>query len=137
MAAKAYRQFAFVLPWSVLSRRIRSCAPLASFSRIPGLQPGADRAGYQFLMILIVELSVTLGQMVALITPNSFISSLLNPFFIIVFALFCGVTIAKPQIPGFWRSWLYQLDPLTWAGRRHGRRGAATAARCELTLGAE
>ena len=65
-------------------------------------------------MILIVELfSVTLGQMVAAITPSSFISSLLNPFIIIVFALFCGVTIAKPQIPGFWRAWLYQLDPFT------------------------
>lgn len=65
-------------------------------------------------MILITELfSVTLGQMVAALTPSSFISALLNPFIIIVFALFCGVTIPKPQIPGFWRAWLYQLDPFT------------------------
>jgi ATP-binding cassette, subfamily G (WHITE), member 2, SNQ2 len=31
----------------------------------------------------------------------------------IIFALFCGVTIPKPAIPGFWRAWLYQLDPFT------------------------
>lgn len=37
----------------------------------------------------------------------------MNPFIIITFALFCGVTIAKPQIPKFWRAWLYQLDPFT------------------------
>jgi len=65
-------------------------------------------------MVLITELfSVTLGQMVAAITPSPFISALLNPFIIITFALFCGVTIPKPQIPKFWRAWLYQLDPFT------------------------
>jgi ATP-binding cassette, subfamily G (WHITE), member 2, SNQ2 len=116
-AAKAYKQFPFAfamvcaeLPYSLLCA-IGFFFPLYY---IPGLQPATSRAGYQFLMILIVELfSVTLGQMVAAITPSSFISSLLNPFIIIVFALFCGVTIAKPQIPGFWRAWLYQLDPFT------------------------
>jgi ABC-type multidrug transport system permease subunit len=51
--------------------------------------------------------------MIAALTPNSFISSLLNPFIIITFALFCGVTIPKPNIPKFWRAWLYQLDPFT------------------------
>jgi ABC-type multidrug transport system permease subunit len=65
-------------------------------------------------MVLVTELfSVTLGQMVAAITPSPFISALLNPFIIITFALFCGVTIPKPQIPKFWRAWLFQLDPFT------------------------
>lgn len=31
----------------------------------------------------------------------------------ITFALFCGVTIPAPQMPGFWHAWLYQLDPFT------------------------
>jgi ATP-binding cassette, subfamily G (WHITE), member 2, SNQ2 len=81
---------------------------------LPGFQPAPSRAGYQFLIILIVELfSVTLGQTMAALTPSSFISSLLNPFVVIVFALFCGVTIPKPQIPKFWRLWLYELVPFT------------------------
>jgi ATP-binding cassette, subfamily G (WHITE), member 2, SNQ2 len=65
-------------------------------------------------MILVVELfSVTLGQAIAALTPSTLISALLNPFIIIVFALFCGVTIPKPQIPKFWRMWLYELVPFT------------------------
>ena len=47
---------------------------------IPGFQAARPRAGYQFLMILVVELfAVTLGQMIEALTPSSFISSLLNP----------------------------------------------------------
>jgi len=81
---------------------------------MPGLQPAPSRAGYQFLMVLITEFfAVTLGQMVAALTPSPFIASITNPFIIITFALFCGVTIPQPEIPGFWRAWLYQLDPFT------------------------
>ena len=116
-AAKAYKQLPFALsmvlaelPYSVLCA-VGFFLPLYY---IPGFKSASSRAGYQFLMILITELfSVTLGQMVAALTPSSFISMLVNPFLIITFALFCGVTIAKPQIPKFWRAWLYQLDPFT------------------------
>jgi ATP-binding cassette, subfamily G (WHITE), member 2, SNQ2 len=55
--------------------------------------------------------SVTLGQTIAALTPNAFISSLINPFIIILFSLFCGVTIPVPSMPGFSRAWIYQLNP--------------------------
>lgn len=116
-AAKAYKQFPFALsmvlaelPYSIL------CAVgfFLPIYYIPGFQSAPSRAGYQFLIILITELfSVTLGQMVSALTPSSFIAMLLNPFIIIVFALFCGVTIPNPAIPKFWRVWLYELDPFT------------------------
>jgi ABC-type multidrug transport system ATPase subunit/ABC-type multidrug transport system permease subunit len=116
-AAKAYRQFPFAfamvcaeMPYSLL------CAVFffIPIYYLPGFNSATSRAGYQFFVILITELfSVTAGQMVAALTPSSFISSLINPFIVIIFALFCGVTIPKPQIPGFWRAWLYQLDPFT------------------------
>ncbi|CZR61096.1 protein SNQ2 [Phialocephala subalpina] len=116
-SSKMYGQFAFAsslvvaeMPYSILCA-VGFFLPLYY---MPGFQHGTSRAGYQFLMVLITELfSVTLGQMVAAITPSPFISALLNPFIIITFALFCGVTIPKPQIPKFWRAWLYQLDPFT------------------------
>ncbi|ORX96976.1 ABC-2 type transporter-domain-containing protein [Clohesyomyces aquaticus] len=115
--SKAYKTFPFALsmviaemPYSILCA-VSFFLPLYY---IPGLNPASSRAGYQFLIILITEIfSVTLGQMVAALTPSPFISSLVNPFIIIIFALFCGVTIPKPQIPGFWRAWLYQLNPFT------------------------
>ncbi|KIW79613.1 hypothetical protein Z517_06225 [Fonsecaea pedrosoi CBS 271.37] len=116
-AAKAYSQFPFAfamvcaeMPYSLLC----TVGFFVPIYYLPGFNSNSSRAGYQFFMVLITELfSVTLGQMVAAITPSSFISSLINPFIVIVFALFCGVTIPKPQIPGFWRAWLYQLDPFT------------------------
>jgi len=49
----------------------------------------------------------------AALTPSAFIAALLNPFVVIVFALFCAVTIPKPEIPSFWRVWLYELVPFT------------------------
>ncbi|KAH8599017.1 ABC-2 type transporter-domain-containing protein [Bisporella sp. PMI_857] len=116
-SSKMYGQFAFAsslvvaeMPYSILCA-VGFFLPLYY---MPRFQMGSSRAGYQFLMILVTELfSVTLGQMIAAITPTPFISALINPFVIITFALFCGVTIPKPQIPKFWRAWLYQLDPFT------------------------
>ncbi|KAH7311591.1 ABC-2 type transporter-domain-containing protein [Stachybotrys elegans] len=81
---------------------------------LPGLQPEPSRAGYQFFMVLITELfAVTLGQGLASLTSSARISAQFDPFLIIVFALFCGVTIPRPQMPGFYRAWLYELDPFT------------------------
>lgn len=116
-AAKAYKQFPFAfamvcaeMPYSLL------CAVGFFFPiyYLPGFNKSSSRAGYQFFIVLITELfSVTAGQMIAALTPSSFISSLINPFIVIIFALFCGVAVPKPQIPGFWRAWLYQLNPFT------------------------
>ncbi|XP_044719048.1 ABC-2 type transporter domain-containing protein [Hirsutella rhossiliensis] len=81
---------------------------------MPGLPATPSRAGYQFFMVLTTEVfAVTLGQCLASLTPSPHISAQLNPFIIIIFALFCGVTIPAPRMPDFWRAWLYQLDPFT------------------------
>lgn len=81
---------------------------------MPGLQAESSRAGYQFFIVLITEVfSVTMGQALSALTPTLFISSQFDPFIMITFALFCGVTIPAPQMPKFWRSWLYDLDPFT------------------------
>ena len=116
-AAKAYRQFPFALSMVLAEMPYNILCAVGFFLPLyylPGFQPAPSRAGYQFLIILITELfSVTLGQMISACTPSSFIAILFNPFVIITFALFCGVTIPQPQIPKFWRAWLYQLDPFT------------------------
>jgi hypothetical protein len=81
---------------------------------MPGFQTESSRAGYQFFMILITEFfSVTLGQCLAALTPSLFISSQFDPFVVITFGMFCGVTIPAPRMPKFWHAWLYQLDPFT------------------------
>jgi len=116
-AAKAYKTFPFALSMVLAEMPYSLLCAVAFFLLIyymPGLQPAPSRAGYQFFIVLITELfSVTLGQGVAAVTPDPFIASLTNPFIIITFALFCGVAIPQKQIPKFWRSWLYQLNPFT------------------------
>jgi ATP-binding cassette, subfamily G (WHITE), member 2, SNQ2 len=116
-AAKAYKQFPFAFAMVQAEMPYSLLCTLGFFIPIyylPGFNNASDRAGYQFFMVLITELfSVTMGQMIAALTPSSFISSLINPFVVITFALFCGVAIPKPQIPRFWRAWLYELDPFT------------------------
>jgi ABC-type multidrug transport system ATPase subunit/ABC-type multidrug transport system permease subunit len=81
---------------------------------LPGLQAESSRAGYQFFMVLITEIfSVTMGQALSALTPSLFISSQFDPFIMVTFALFCGVTIPPPQMPAGYRTWLYELNPFT------------------------
>lgn len=116
-AAKAYSQFPFALSMVIAEMPYNVMCAVGLFLPIyyiPGFSSESSRAGYQFFLILIIEVfSVTLGQMIAALTPTPFIASLLNPPLVVTFALFCGVAIPKPQIPGFWRAWLYELDPFT------------------------
>lgn len=66
-------------------------------------------------MILITEVfSVTLGQAVAALSPSIFVAALFNPFLLVIFSLFCGVTIPYPQLNVFWKNWLYWVNPFTW-----------------------
>ncbi|OTA91908.1 hypothetical protein M434DRAFT_396848 [Hypoxylon sp. CO27-5] len=115
--SKMYSTFTFTfamvvaeLPYSILC----SVFFFLPLYYIPGFQFESSRAGYQYFMVLITELfAVTLGQCLASISPSAFVASQFDPFIVITFALFCGVTIPAPQMPGFWRAWLYQLDPFT------------------------
>ncbi|CAN8098395.1 unnamed protein product [Discula destructiva] len=116
-SSKMYSPFTFVtsmvvaeMPYSIL------CAVVffLPLYYMPGFQRESSRAGYQFFVILVTELfSVTLGQGLAALTPSLFVSSQFDPFIVIVFGMFCGVTIPAPQMPKFWHAWLYQLDPFT------------------------
>ncbi|CEQ38617.1 SPOSA6832_00050, partial [Sporobolomyces salmonicolor] len=74
-----------------------------------------NRAGYAYAFIFLVELfAVTLGQAVAALAPTIYSAAMTNPFLLVMFSLFCGVTIPKPEMPYFWRSWMLHLDPFTY-----------------------
>ena len=75
---------------------------------------GLNGTGFQLLIIIFMVLfGVTLGQMVAALSPSVQVAVLLNPFLGLVLATFCGVTIPYPTMIKFWRSWLYELNPYT------------------------
>lgn len=55
---------------------------------------GLNGTGFQLLLVLFVELfGVTLGQMIAALSPDVQVAVLFNPFTGVVLATFCGVTI--------------------------------------------
>ncbi|KAJ0292331.1 hypothetical protein COL922a_014235, partial [Colletotrichum nupharicola] len=116
-ASKTYKNFAFAV--SMVCAELPYCLICAVLFflflyYIPGFQTASDRAGYQFFMVVITQLfAVTLGQMIQALTPNTMIASQLNPPITILFSLFCGVMVPKPQMPKFWRAWFYELDPFT------------------------
>lgn len=67
---------------------------------------------YTYLMLIIFTVfAITLGQFIAAWTPSTQIAALLNPFIISTLNLFCGVVVPYANLPKFWRSWLYWLDP--------------------------
>ncbi|KII93944.1 hypothetical protein PLICRDRAFT_36161 [Plicaturopsis crispa FD-325 SS-3] len=76
---------------------------------------GLNGTGFQLMMVLFMELfGVTLGQMIAAISPSVQVSVLFNPFLGVVLSTFAGVTIPYPTLIHFWKSWLYHLDPYTY-----------------------
>lgn len=56
---------------------------------------------------------VSLGQLVAALSPSIQVAVLFNPFLGLVLGTFCGVQIPYPAMGTFWRTWLYPLDPFT------------------------
>ncbi|KAF8665434.1 hypothetical protein AX16_000453 [Volvariella volvacea WC 439] len=75
---------------------------------------GAGGAAFQLLIVLFMLLfGVSLGQLVAALSPSVQVAVLFNPFLSLVLSTFCGVTIPYPSLIGFWRSWLYELNPYT------------------------
>jgi ABC-type multidrug transport system permease subunit len=75
----------------------------------------AGRALYFWLIALVLQfLSITLAFALSALTPSSFITEQLNPFFLVIMSSFCGVTVPAPDMPAFWRAWMYPLDPITY-----------------------
>ncbi|KAG9313864.1 pleiotropic drug resistance ABC transporter [Chiua virens] len=75
---------------------------------------GLNGTGFQLLITIFMELfGVSIGQLVAALSPSIQIAVLFNPFISMVLAMFCGVTIPYPTMASFWRDWLYQLVPYT------------------------
>jgi len=77
---------------------------------------GLNGTGIQFLIIIfLMFFGVSIGQLVAAISPSIQVAVLYNPPISQILSIFCGVTIPYPSLITFWRSWMYQLDPFTRA----------------------
>jgi len=100
------------IPYSILCATVYWALDILPMGFGKGSE-GSNGLGYQYLMILFVELfGVSLGQAVGAISPTIRITALFSPFLAITLSIFAGVNIPYPQIPYAFR-WLYQLTPYT------------------------
>ncbi|KNC98741.1 uncharacterized protein SPPG_09301 [Spizellomyces punctatus DAOM BR117] len=85
------------------------------FYFLAGLNGDSSRAFYFWLIYVVFNFfGVSLGQMIAAVSPTLQFAAVLNPFFLSMQMLFCGVTITYAAMPKFWRSWLYHIDPFRY-----------------------
>lgn len=70
------------------------------------------RIVYFVLGVFLVQIfCVTFAQAIATLTPHERFATLLNTPTITVFALFCGISVPRGQLPVWLRDWLYYLNP--------------------------
>ena len=75
----------------------------------------SKRSGYSWGLYMLFQLYYcTFAQAMAAISPNAMIASILFSTFFSFVVVFCGVVQPPPQLPYFWRSWMFQLSPFTW-----------------------
>ena len=73
-----------------------------------GFPWGTSAAGYVWLMLMAFEVYyVSIGQMLASMSPNAMFASLLIPAFFSFVVAFCGVLAPPQAMPHFWSSWMY------------------------------
>ncbi|MCJ1447807.1 MAG: hypothetical protein MMC23_008319 [Stictis urceolatum] len=80
-----------------------------------GFPTSSAKAGATFFVMLMYEFVYTgIGQFIAAYAPNAVFASLANPLFLGILVSFCGVLVPYAQITGFWRYWIYYLNPFNY-----------------------
>ena len=75
----------------------------------------STRAGYSWGFYMLFQLYYSsFAQAVATISPNAMIASMLFATLFSFVIVFCGVVQPPPQLPYFWRKWMFRLSPFTW-----------------------
>jgi ABC-type multidrug transport system permease subunit len=77
-----------------------------------GLVNTSETVGFFYLMsIFFVCWAVTLGFVIAAVAENPTIAAVTNPLIISILILFSGFMQPVSQMPKFWSSWVYWLNP--------------------------
>jgi ABC-type multidrug transport system ATPase subunit/ABC-type multidrug transport system permease subunit len=76
------------------------------------LESTAINGFYIFIaFVAFMFFAVSFGQVVASFCGSVAQAAVLNPFFTPFLILFAGVLVPPNTMPGFWKSWMYPLDP--------------------------
>jgi ABC-type multidrug transport system ATPase subunit/ABC-type multidrug transport system permease subunit len=107
------------LPWGVSAVLVEmpyifffSACFMFGFYWTAGMSTASESSGYFYIMFsMLVCWAVTLGFVIAAVSESPLMASVINPLVISMLILFAGMMQAPSQMPKFWSSWMYWLDP--------------------------
>ncbi|GAA5817043.1 hypothetical protein MFLAVUS_010579 [Mucor flavus] len=107
------------LPWGVSAVLVEmpyivffSACFMFGFYWTCGMDSSSAASGYFYLMFTtIVFWAVTLGFVIASVSESPLMAAVINPLIMSLLILFAGLMQAPSQMPKFWSSWMYWLDP--------------------------
>ncbi|KAH8155132.1 uncharacterized protein LAJ45_00141 [Morchella importuna] len=83
-----------------------------------GMPNNSGTAGYAFLFVLLFEIFIpSFAMWIAAMCKDMTIISIVNPFIFLVTNGFTGILVPYSGLQGFYKAWLYWLNPLTWLVR--------------------
>ncbi|KAG2208507.1 hypothetical protein INT47_010203 [Mucor saturninus] len=107
------------LPWAISAVLVElpyiafySACFMFGFYWTAGMDSSSETSGYFYIMFtLLVCWAVTLGFVIASVSESPLMAAVINPLIISLLILFAGLMQAPSQMPKFWSSWMYWLDP--------------------------
>ncbi|KAK9471338.1 P-loop containing nucleoside triphosphate hydrolase protein [Dipodascopsis tothii] len=119
--SKVYSWFALVfaylvcgIPYAILSTVL--FFPL--FWYMPGLEMSPSIAGYGFFMTLLMLIWHTnVATLLGSFMPSISTAGVINPIFFVATHVSTGVMIPYPLLNGFYKNFMYWIDPSAWAIR--------------------
>lgn len=77
-----------------------------------GMTTANEPSAYFYIMFsMIVCWAVTLGFVIAAFSESELTAAVINPLVLSLLILFAGLMQAPSQMPKFWHSWMYWIDP--------------------------
>ncbi|KAI9282306.1 ABC-2 type transporter-domain-containing protein [Sporodiniella umbellata] len=77
-----------------------------------GMNSAASAIGYFYLLFTaLVFWAVTFGFAIGAFLETTLTAGVLNPLLLSILILFAGLMQSPDQMPGFWRTWMYKIDP--------------------------
>ncbi|KAI8997800.1 ABC-2 type transporter-domain-containing protein [Pilobolus umbonatus] len=77
-----------------------------------GMTNTSEACGYFYItFVVLVCWAITLGFNIAAVSEFPTMAAVINPLFISMLILFCGLMQTPSAMPRFWSSWMYWLDP--------------------------
>ncbi|CAO3694119.1 unnamed protein product [Rhizopus stolonifer] len=85
---------------------------MCGFYWTAGMTNTPQACGYFYItFVVLVCWAVTLGFVIAAIAELPTMAAVINPLFISILILFCGLMQSPSAMPHFWSAWMYWLDP--------------------------